>query len=224
MRKMWMVPAIAGLMLTGILSGASAATVSFSDTIAEQSTNWTSNFVLPYFDSNLGTLDSITFLLSGVGDVDAGIESLDAAPSTITASYLITLVTGVPASLTLAMTDSGAFSATAFDGTVDFAGTSGTHLLAHLTGSTSNTLLSGLGAYENPGGVGTYSIGATASGGSTFSGAGNLISLIQTQAGATIEVTYSYHTQDVPEPGALAMVGIGLLSGVAVLRRRRSTK
>ena len=70
----------------GILSvsWASAAQITFNDSIAITTTNYASSVTLQKFDTSLGTLNFITFTFSGTVLSTIRVESLDAAPSTIT--------------------------------------------------------------------------------------------------------------------------------------------
>ena len=110
-------------------------------------------------------------------------------------------------------------AATAFDGTIDFAGTSG-KAYENLSGTdtaSDNTTDSGDLALFTAMSLGeTISLPVTAVGSSSGSGAGNLLLLFNTFAGADIKVMYEYEL--IPAPGALALLGLG---GLVATRRRR---
>lgn len=123
---------------------ASAATISFSDTIANQTTNYTSSVTLQKFDTSLGTLNFVTFTLGGSVVSVIRVESLDAAPSTITGTSSATLALKRPDNSALLSTlpsNSSSFSATAFDGVIDFGGTSGRDF-GNIIGSSSDSFSS----------------------------------------------------------------------------------
>ena len=133
-------------------------------------------------------------------------------------SAQITLVN--PSSNTLAVVlpvVNSTFNATAFDGVIDFGGTSGV-TFTNLSGSASVSN----GPSLSPSliatfvGVGNVTLGQNATGNSSGTGAGNLITQFATQAGSVAKVTYSY--QPVPEPASMAVLGLG---AAALLRRRR---
>lgn len=210
-----------GLLATGMLamSAAQAATISFSNAIADTTTNWAHNLTLQQFDGSLGTLQSVKFTYAGHVNTTFREESLDAAPATITVTASAAIAFALPVGQTLNISNSNTQNVGAFDGTIDFAGASGFGpLLVTGTDSGMLTLVSGLGAFV---GLGTYNIDVTATGTSGASGAGNLISQINTTAGANITVDYTYAVQhQTPEPASLALAGLAL-AGIALTARRR---
>ena len=120
---------------------------------------------------------------------------------------------------------SSVFNLAAFDGTIDFAGASGVDT-GSVSASASDALTSTSAAdflLFSAAGGGVINMPVLAAGLSTGSGAGNLVTQFTTLAGANVTVTYNYTdapTSSVPEPGTLAMAGLGLL-GLGALRRRK---
>lgn len=206
-----------------LAASANAATVSFSDSFGLSATNWNQDLTLQQFDSSLGTLNSATFNYGGTVSTIIRFESLDAAASTLRFNSGGTLIFSGPISNTLNASGSTAQNVSAFDGAIDFGGTSGGSV-GPVVDSDSDTLtiLSGLAAYI---GAGTFSINVLANGQSSVSGAGNLITQTSTQALADIQVVYDYTARpnQVPEPGSLALVSLALFGIGAINARRRKT-
>ena len=108
------------------------------------------------------------------------------------------------------------FNASPFDGSIDFGGTSGfdTGTLSGMDmNSNSIELPADLSGYI---GNGSIVVGIVAQGTSTVSGAGNIVSIINTAADGIVDITYK--TRQIPGPGAASLLGLG---GLLVARRRR---
>lgn len=183
-------------------------------------TNWSTSLVLPQWDPALFpgyTLTGVSFALNGHVSGDAKFESLDGSPATINMSLQSTITLTDPLSNVLATiipVANTSDSATAFDGTIDFGGTSGKSYLG-LSGSDSDTGASApLPLYI---GNSTISLPVSATGTSFGSGAGNLTTIFSTSADADASVTYYY--EPVPEPASLGLLAAAGLLG---LRRRRA--
>lgn len=199
-------------------TSASAALVSYSDSIPYAATDWTDSVSIPRFDPALGTLDSITITLTSRVRGSIRLESQDGAPAIVN--------TALAADIQLLRPDNSILSAgipvvsnsdflTAYDGVLDFGGTSGRSYL-NLNHSDTNALVI---PGANPDallfmGLGSITLPVTAIGQSTADGAGNLLLIFNTQAAADVTVEYNY---TIPEPATLGLVGIGAW----LLRRRR---
>lgn len=218
---------VAGAFVFGLSTQAHALTLTFSDSIALQTTNWSNSVSISKFNPLLGTLNSITFSLAGSIHSNYSLESLDAAPSIVTATSAGTITLKRPDNSTLvavlpSATQIRNFSA--FDGAIDFGGTSGANF-GPVVASASNSFtspppISDLALFT---GVGNILLPVFATANSTATGSGNLLTLIRTQAGADVSVTYDYtpRNNNVPEPGAVAFLATGAISGLGVLARRR---
>lgn len=204
---------------------ASAASVMYSADIptggGTQFTNFDTDFFLPKFDPSLGTLLSVNVMLTGTVEGSVRAESLDAAPSTVTLN--------LSAGLTLTETTTGQELAfvqplaeavedfTAFDGTIDFGGTSGVtydNLNADEMDSQTYIDAATLALFTGPGDV---ELNLDAMGMSSGSGAGNLITQFSTLAGASAKVTYEY--EPVPEPLTILGAGAAVSFGAAFKRK-----
>lgn len=206
------------------LAGAAVAneTISYDATFTMARTNWSANLVIPKFDPALGNLVRVSWTLNGDVTGSASFESLDASDATITTSLAATITMFRPDNSVLDVVIpvvNNSDAATAFDGTIDFAGTSG-KAYENLSGTdtaSDNTTDSGDLALFTAMSLGeTISLPVTAVGSSSGSGAGNLLLLFNTFAGADIKVMYEYEL--IPAPGALALLGLG---GLVAGRRRR---
>ncbi|OWY71265.1 hypothetical protein B7486_11760 [cyanobacterium TDX16] len=211
--------AVVAVVAMSTVSAAQADTIMFSDNVALQPTNFMTSVTLPKFDPSLGTLDKITLKLSGHVEGMAQFESLDADPATVDMELaaqiklqrpdLSTLVITLPLVMT---TD----NVTAFDGLIDFGGTSGKSyplLTADDVDSVMTMSMMDLALFTGPGNI---MLPVMATGASTGSGAGNLLLQFSTSASANVMVTYDY---TVPEPATASLLGMGAFA--AVRRRRR---
>lgn len=217
---------VASLALAG---AADATTVSYtSNTVGPQATSF---FDLPVtlqqFDPALGTLQSIKITLLGTVSGNLQAESLDNSAATLLAQLSTLLTLSRPDSSALVSTtasSSQSFNASAYDGTIDFGGTSG-FSSGPLSSSSSNaitlTSASDLSLF-----TGTGSIAAllTALGASSVSGAGNIISQIATNAAGTATIEYTFLTDGVPEAATWAMMVVGFGFAGSALRRRARTQ
>lgn len=203
------------------LAGSAMADVSYSSSVPLTTTNWNTNLSLPQWDPSMfpgEELYCVSLKLSSNVNGRIRAESLDGAPSTISADLSAQITANAPAGLQVVVVPlaSQMFNATAFDGFIDFSGTSGfdTGTLAGMDMNTNSVSLpSDLSGYI---GGGNISVGLGAQGLSNVSGAGNIVSIINTAADGLVEITYK--TRAVPGPGAVALVGVG---GLMMARRRR---
>lgn len=226
MKKIFAALAIAAALTP--FTSAQAATISFSDSKAMATTNWTDVLSFSKFDTSLGTLTSIKFDLSGAVQGSGNAESLDAAASDVSLSLGALLGLTRPDGSTLVVTNplfSQVFNFSAFDGSINFGGTSG--------GSTGTVSANGANFFVSSSasdfslfsalGGGTINLGLNAVGNSSGTGAGNLVTQFNTAAAGNVVVTYTYTSASVvPEPATLAtlLAGLGLMGAV----RRRGKK
>lgn len=183
-------------------SNASAQTqqLCFTDSVPFTTTNWNDSVSVSKFDPALGTLQSVSITFTGsiVGSAQA--ESLDTSPTTVTETFQGQIILTRPDLSTLAsVLPQAQFvdTFTSFDGTIDFAGTSGT---SHMNVSATQTVnvttpppASDLALFTGPiGNPGTITLPVSATGTSTASGSGNLITQFTQDASADVQVCYNY--------------------------------
>ncbi len=177
-------------------ASADANQLCYSGQFSQSSTNWKKATNVPQFDPALGILTGITVTFQGGVQGSLGIESLDAAPALTTSTYGANItLRDYTASPVVALSPSVNFTdlLSAFDGTIDFAGTSGVFrggiALSGNGGYAPALTPANLAAYV---GNGTVPFNATAVGVSIVTGPGNVVSQILTSAGANVTVCYDY--------------------------------
>ena len=202
-----------------------------SQTFSFQPNDWNETVDLPLFDSALGTLTAITFQLDATVMGVAAYESLDGSAQTITLRLGAEIGVGAPAGL-VGVAEMVATSptieivenASPFDGVIDLDGSSGSNFAAlsqsdssSVTYDDSNPLWEfSIRDYFTTGTPGsTVELPVSAVARSSGTGTPNLLTMLQTNSGGELTVSYTYTA--IPEPGSLLLLSSGLL----VLARRR---
>ena len=224
-------------MLKKILCGATllcaagftnAATISFSENVAVSTTNFATSVDLAKFDSMGGTrvLNSVTFSIDGEIIAGAEVESRDAQAATIvtTLSAELILIDSLMNQMVVSIpTILNTFNATAFDGNIDFGGTSGftlTDVSATQYAEQSFTDAATLAFFSGTG-LANFVFDANAT--SAATGAGNLTTGFSTAAGGLVSVVYDYTDVTVPvsAPTHVALLGLGLLAFAGMRKSRK---
>jgi hypothetical protein len=196
---------VSALVLAGMTWLASSATAQtqqqcFTDNVPFTTTNWTDSVTVPRFDPALGTLQSVAITFTGSIVGSASAESLDTSATTVTETFQGQIILTRPDLSTLAsVLPQAQFvdTFTSFDGTLDFMGTSGTQ---HMNVTATQTVTvnvpppaGDLALFTGPiGNPGTITLPVTATGTSTATGSGNLITQFTQDASADIQVCYNY--------------------------------
>ena len=211
-------------------STASAAVLEYDATITDRTTNFNQTVSLGLFDTLGGTrtLTSVEFSVDGTVSGLAKAESLDATATTIQTSLSAVLSLSDASSNVLVSaipSVSNTFAASSFDGSIDFAGTSGisyTGLTANSFASASYTDSVTLASFTGTGSM-DFIFGTVAAANAT--GAGNIVSQFNSSASGLVKVIYTFTEMNTPvgvsAPGHLAFLGLGLL-GFAGLRNARN--
>ncbi|MEZ4707421.1 MAG: choice-of-anchor E domain-containing protein [Caldilineaceae bacterium] len=182
----------------------SAQILSYNEIYPLARTNWTAIRNLPQFDPSLGTLLGVEVIGSVLISNTTSLESLDAASAVITGtmggSGILTDTFGNQA--TAAVSEiAGVYNAAAFDGSMDFAGSSGVVFPSVQAGSVASYVLTGPQMLPYIG-TGTIAFSMKGTGNTFGAGAANLLIYGRTDAAGTVSVKYCY------EPSALqALLG-----------------
>lgn len=220
---------ISTALVAAMGTAASAATVTVSQTLGDQTTNYSGRTVgsIAQFDSSLGTLNSATVTLLGTVSGSINYESLDAAASNVqlNLSAEVAVSTGMLGQLVVVLpTLTQVESASIFDGTIDFGGTSGGSV-ANLSANLSNTTVVTGGDLTGFIGGGFVDFTLDGTGLSSATGPGNLATIFQTLAGGTVTVVYDYTVAPppsaVPLPAGMPLLLLGMgAMGLAAKRRK----
>lgn len=205
---------IGTVALAGAAQAQSTGSVSYtSNSVTDRSVAFTDTLNLQQFDAaQYGTLQSIILTLNGSVSGSAGAENTSdeadsvnlrlSATETLRRPDGSSLVVVIPAVNRTA--DLGAF-----DGTEDYAGTSGV-TYGNLSGTLANTqTFTDAATLALFTGTSSVAAGLRATGASVGTGSGNEDFKFVTRAGGFATVTYNYITGAVPEPGTWMMMIVG---------------
>jgi hypothetical protein len=200
-----------------------AASVSYS--VATQPdpdlTNWAKTLELPQFDPSLSILTGITVQIEGRTAGEIRVETPNPTPSTVISTLQSQITLALPGGATLQVNPSSTITDdfTAFDGEIDFAGTSGaTHL--DLSASVTESAVLPAGDWAPYVGLGVVSLPVEALGLSSSSGPGAIMTQFTSLAAATVDVTYEYREFGVPDAGATGALLGGAFLALGAFRRK----
>ena len=218
------------LALVAAAGGAQADTVSFDFVNAEETTDIGSTSpyfgTLNYFDSNLGTLTSVS--LSITGSLTTQIDITNNAAQTVFANgrtnsdFFFSSSDATLNTLLLSLV----FPTVQLETGRQSIAVGDTYQSPTLhTSSTESLALTPVSAFAKAG-PDTFTLSCmTETASSTSGGGGNLPTRPTTTAGCSAEIVYTYDAKQpdpnpVPEPTSMALIGLGAL-GLAAVRRRK---
>jgi hypothetical protein len=186
----------------------SPQTISHTLNFDSQNTNSVRTGTLPQFDPSLGQLTSVELVNAGSITSDISAENTSTTSgSTITGTVsgqLSLTGTGFEVDTSLE-NNAGTFTASVFDGSLDFSGASGKDFGARTASGSKSVTLTGndMQAF-----IGTGSVQVTEStvATSTAAGGGNVLVGVQSNGQANVQVIYHYTPSNALQPGNYVVV------------------
>lgn len=172
-----------------------AAQKTVTSTLGPKPTNWSDSLSVDKFNPADGILSSVEVLLEGSVNGTAKYESTDPKPAVITLKLSADIQLQRPNSADLLMAAPAIFkveNASAHDGTIDYAGTSGSTFPDLAATASSHTVLTAPGDLALFSGAGKIVLPVKATGTSNGGGSGNLIAEFTVNALAFVQITYTY--------------------------------
>lgn len=194
-----MVTAFAAILAP--INAVQATTLTYESSIDLEKTNFEKQISLPKFDSSLGELESVLFELSGNVQGSIELENRDAQAGLVTGNLAaeISLKKSDNSLLLVSLpTASIEQNLNAYDGILDFGGTSGVTLTDISNTKEESAFFTTTNDFTPFIGDGSFNLFLEAIGNSTAKGPGNLVAGFETFAGATISVAYTYAKKDEP--------------------------
>ncbi len=187
------------LTLVAIGGAARADFLTHTASVPLETTNWTRTAALPRFNPALGLLEGVSLSVTGHIEGTAKYESLDAQAAQIVLSFTANLNVRRPDNNVILLASAPVFNrvdnVTAYDGLLDFGGTSGRNYNAISSDQTQqfvpNFPLSALDTALFVG-AGNVVFTVSANGQTSATGAGNLVSSFSQKASATLTITYLF--------------------------------
>lgn len=212
--------ALAAGMVAGPAHGAS---LSFSN--PDSLTPISQDGILELFDTNIGTLNTVRLTLSGTGSSRFVLNNTSGSGQNVSASSVILMYfsSSLPSLNTTLDVLMPALQLEASTGPISLDAGAGAHLGPVVSSATLtlDTLMPSLFAQA---GGGNFTIYCENSDEKRLDGGNGVVTLgLVTQAGcgATVEYDYTPRASQIPEPASTALIGLGMASLLATIRRRR---
>ncbi|MEA5598473.1 choice-of-anchor E domain-containing protein [Rivularia sp. UHCC 0363] len=222
-----MVTAFAAILAP--INAVQASTIRYENLIDLEKTNFKKQITLPKFNSNLGDLESVLFELSGEVQGSIELENRDAQAAVITGNLAAEISLKKPDNSLLLVslpTASVTQKLDAYDGSLDFGGTSGVTLTKISNTKKESAFFTVKDDFTPFIGDGSFKLFVEAIGNSKATGAGNLLAGFETYAGATVAVSYTYVKKDepirkkVPESQVPVSVFVGLAATMVLTKSK----
>lgn len=177
------------LLILALAVRVAAASITHTATVFPTRTDWAVTNSVPQFDTSLGTLTNVTVSVAVNASTQFRAENRDTVPALTVATAEVTAV-GTAAGHATVVTVTNVYSTTlsAFDGVIDFAGTSG--FTETVLGSDSGG--SSPASFTPFIGTGSVPLTASASATAAFEGSGFARFVVNTFASAIVTVTYEF--------------------------------
>jgi large repetitive protein len=171
-------------------------------------TNTLQSLTVPKFDPALGKLNWIEITIDGSITSVISAENQDDNPVTIVGSVSGSLTVAGPkfSSVVMTSTNTESFDADAWDGVLDFGGTSGVTFDPNTVTGEQHLELHGLLDPFYYSGPGYVTITETIQANSSASGGGNLVAQITSEGEATVTIVYHYTPSDCLQSGVYTIV------------------
>ena len=190
--------AVASLLFV-LTTASRAEELCYGATFPMQTTNWNDNATVPTFNPALGTLTGVRVRLTSTIQGAPSVENSSNASDFVTTVFCADVTVARPDTTLVTTTVPVAQyfdSLSAFDGTLDFGGTSGIQHLNTVAQNTSTIVLNSapdLTLFTGPlGGFSTVTLPVEARNTAFVIGAGPIVSALPQQASIALEVCYVY--------------------------------
>lgn len=219
MKRSFLASLLAGAMLAASIGSATAATISWSDSVPVTLTDWSDNFTGSKFDSTLGTLQSVGIYL--YGDVLGYVQFTNNTATNKTYREVrlgtdVTVTLPVQGDVTVSSSDAHTYLSPYIPVPSNSTVTSEILYGFNSTNELYTDLLT-LAAFT---GSGNIIIPVSSLGYAGYTGSSNMQVDPYADSLANITVTYTYESTPVPEPSTLILVGLGV-AGAAILARKK---